>query len=160
MVSPSEGNEARREGHRKSHILIVLLKRGNLYRGDPGEGRRMLVVGPWSGNPLGAPYPAFGSTEWPRIAKRLVNPRRDEPDALIGHVRICGSSRGQPLGRPGPFQLAALAVATAIKSSAMSPTVPRSVSHHLPLPQASPGERTDLFSVEKRCVPFLASSPF
>ena len=46
LVSPNEGNEVRREGDRESHILIVPLKQGNLYRGDPGEGRGMTVMDP------------------------------------------------------------------------------------------------------------------
>jgi hypothetical protein len=62
MVSPSEGNEARREGRRKSHIFIVLSKLGNLYRGDPVEGREMSVTESWLGNPWRAPYLRRGST--------------------------------------------------------------------------------------------------
>src|SRR5277367_2862862 len=54
MVSPSEGNRARREGCRKSHISIVPLKQGNLDRRDPGEGREMLVLDPWRGLPAGS----------------------------------------------------------------------------------------------------------
>jgi hypothetical protein len=37
MVSPSEGNEARREERRKSHTFVVPSKPGNLYRRDPAE---------------------------------------------------------------------------------------------------------------------------
>jgi hypothetical protein len=43
MVSPREGNEAKRKRRRESHISIVPLKQGNLDRGDPGEGRGMSV---------------------------------------------------------------------------------------------------------------------
>jgi hypothetical protein len=43
LVLPNEGNEVRREGRRESHIFIVPSKQGNLYRGDPGEGRGMSV---------------------------------------------------------------------------------------------------------------------
>jgi len=32
-----------------------------------------------------------------------ARPRRDEPDALVGQVRICGRRRGQPRRRPGPL---------------------------------------------------------
>jgi len=60
-VSPSEGNEARREGHRESHIFVVLLKLGNLYRGDPVEGREMFVMDSWLGNPSRASNLACGS---------------------------------------------------------------------------------------------------
>jgi hypothetical protein len=62
MVSPSEGNEARRKGRRTSHIFIVPLTQGNLYRGDPVEGRRMLAMEAWVGHPSGALYPGCGST--------------------------------------------------------------------------------------------------
>jgi hypothetical protein len=39
----------------------------------------------------------------PASSRAHVSPRRDEPDALIGHVRICGRGGGQPPSRPGPF---------------------------------------------------------
>ncbi len=61
LVSPSEGNEARRKGPRGSHIFIVPLKQGNLTRRDPGEGRGMSVMDPWGGNPSGALYLVHGS---------------------------------------------------------------------------------------------------
>src|SRR5260370_6541564 len=35
----AKDNEARWEGPRKSHTLIVPRKQGNLYRGDPGDGK-------------------------------------------------------------------------------------------------------------------------
>jgi hypothetical protein len=46
---------------------------------------------------------ATGRHGWPlrRRQGRAASPPVDEPYALIGHVRICGSSRGQPLERPG-----------------------------------------------------------
>jgi len=46
--------------------------------------------------------------------------------SLIGHVRICGSPRGQPLGRPGPFFFPELAEEAASR-----------------LPHAHPGGRND-----------------
>ena len=46
VVLPSEGNQARRKRRRESHISIVPLKQGNLYRGDPGKGRGMSVKEP------------------------------------------------------------------------------------------------------------------
>ena len=39
----------------------------------------------------------------PAGSRAHVSPRRDEPDALVGHVRICGRDGGQPPSRPGPF---------------------------------------------------------
>ena len=62
LVASREGNGARREGHRESHSLIVPPKRGNLYRGDPGEGRGLSVRESWVGNPAGALDPGSGST--------------------------------------------------------------------------------------------------
>ena len=91
LVSPSEGNEARREGRRASEHLIVPWKQGNGNRPDPGEGRGCLVAEPLGGNRSRALYLAGLSTKRQRIAQRFAKPRRDEPDALIGHVRICGS---------------------------------------------------------------------
>jgi hypothetical protein len=35
------------------------------------------------------------------VRRRLRPPATDEPDALIGHVRVCGGSGGQPLLLPG-----------------------------------------------------------
>ncbi len=37
------------------------------------------------------------------VYRPVANPRRDEPDALMGHVRICGRRRGKPRRRPGRF---------------------------------------------------------
>ena len=56
----AKDNEARREGRRESHISIVPMKQGNLYRGDPGEGRGMLVRDLWWGHPTGTPFPGPG----------------------------------------------------------------------------------------------------
>jgi hypothetical protein len=39
----------------------------------------------------------------------------EEPDALIGHVRVCGGSGGQPLLLPGRGRSAALPLAQPIK---------------------------------------------
>src|SRR4051794_1248192 len=45
MVSPSEGNEARRKRRRESHISIVPLKQGSLDRGEGKEDVRQGTVG-------------------------------------------------------------------------------------------------------------------
>ena len=58
----TKDNEVRRKGRRKSHIPIVPLTKGNLYRGDPDEGRGMLVMDSWVGHPSGALYLACGFT--------------------------------------------------------------------------------------------------
>ena len=60
MVSSREGNEAWRERRGKSHILIVPLTKGNLYRGDPDQGRGMFVMESWEGNLSGALYLVWG----------------------------------------------------------------------------------------------------
>jgi hypothetical protein len=49
-VSPSEGNEARREGHRESHSAIVPLKLGNSPRRTQGQGRALPTGGPGGGH--------------------------------------------------------------------------------------------------------------
>ena len=46
VVSPSEGNEVRRDGRRESERLIVPMKRGNRPR-DPVEGRGRRVTNRW-----------------------------------------------------------------------------------------------------------------
>jgi RNA-directed DNA polymerase len=69
MVSPSEGNEARREGHRISEHLIVPLKQGNSSRENPGEGRGCQVVELLEGNMTGASKPDPVSTKQQRIAE-------------------------------------------------------------------------------------------
>ena len=61
VVSPREGNRVWGEGRRKSHRFIVPLKPGNLYRGDPVEGRERFVMESWLGNPSRALYLGRGS---------------------------------------------------------------------------------------------------
>src|SRR5262245_20143421 len=58
-----------------------------------------VVVGrlPATAGAPAAPRAAGGPLSSLDVAKR----DSDEPYALIGQVRICGSPRGQPLGRPG-----------------------------------------------------------
>jgi hypothetical protein len=46
------------------------MKQGNLYRGDPGEGRERFVMDSWLGNPSKAQNFVLGSPQRPRIAKR------------------------------------------------------------------------------------------
>src|SRR5438552_778506 len=69
MVSPSEGNETRREGHRTSEHLIVPLNQGNGSRPDPGEGRGCHVTDSLEGNMAGASKPDLVSTKQQRIAE-------------------------------------------------------------------------------------------
>jgi RNA-directed DNA polymerase len=70
MVSPSEGNEARREGRRRSEHSIVPSKAGNPTRGDPHEGRGCRVTESLEGNMAGAQKPEYVSTLQQRIAER------------------------------------------------------------------------------------------
>ena len=133
MVSPSEGNGARREGRRKSEHFTVPSNSGNRTRGNPGEGRECLVAESLEGNMPDAQESERMSTRRQRIAllakqspevgscsfagasqatgaRRCIpsgKPSRDldEPYALIAHVRISGSAREKSLARPGPLSL-------------------------------------------------------
>ncbi len=91
MVSPSEGNEVRREGRRKSEHLIVPLKQGNSCREDPGDGKEVPSRGAVGGNQVGVTVPRFPVTVTFTDSTAHAKPRRDEPYALIGQVRICAT---------------------------------------------------------------------
>jgi RNA-directed DNA polymerase len=69
MVSPSEGNEARRKGHRTSEHPIVPRNPGNGIRLDPGEGRGCQVTDSLEGNMAGASKPEIVFTKQQRIAE-------------------------------------------------------------------------------------------
>jgi hypothetical protein len=101
MVSPSEGNEVRREGRRKSEHLIVPVKQGNLCRKDPGDGKEVPRRGAVDGTQYGGAVPRLTVTVTSTDSTAHVKPRRDEPYALIGHVRICGRGGAQAPPRPG-----------------------------------------------------------
>jgi hypothetical protein len=114
-VASGEGNRVRRKGPRESHSAIVPWKSGNAPRRTrwrEGRCRRTDLVGGTRRSPLRlqrlSPQPygiASGVFGWPRerLNGRAANPSVDEPDALIAHVRICGSRGGQPPRRPGRF---------------------------------------------------------
>src|SRR4029077_10650232 len=68
-VSPSEGNEARRERRRTSEHPIVPAKRGNGSRPDLAEGRGCHVTDLLEGNMPGASKPDPVSTKQQRIAE-------------------------------------------------------------------------------------------
>ena len=59
VVSPSEGNEVRREGHRASEHFIVPSTLGHSDRGDPVEGRECRATEPLAGNLSRSPYLGF-----------------------------------------------------------------------------------------------------
>ena len=104
--SPSrEGNEAWGVGREGIGALHSTGEAGEGGRPDPVEGRGCLVAEPLGGNRPRALSLDLLSTELQRITQRHVNPWRDEPYALIGQVRICGSLGGQPPRRPGGFVL-------------------------------------------------------
>jgi hypothetical protein len=69
----------------------------------PHGGKGAVRQGLVSGQPGGGLDSGPGSTRGSRIAKRTAKPWRDEPDARVGHVRICGSPGRQLPGRPGRF---------------------------------------------------------
>jgi len=92
---------ARREGRRTSHTFIVPVNQGYSYREDPGEGREVPVREPRRRHSAGASTLSPESTQPPRVARRMVSPCLDEPDALNGHVRICGRP-GRAIARADP----------------------------------------------------------
>ena len=104
VVSPSEGNEARRNGRRgvgASHISVEAGERP--FRTPRSEGD----AASWTeGRPhAGDTEPRIMYQKGRRIVRGIAKPRRDEPDALIGHVWICGSPGGQSSGATRPFFL-------------------------------------------------------
>jgi hypothetical protein len=67
----------------------------------PSEGGASSRNGRWAtGRGLRAPGAVHAT---PAGSRAHVSPRRDEPDALVGQVRICGRGGGQPPSRPGPL---------------------------------------------------------
>jgi hypothetical protein len=100
VVSPSQGNEARRKGRTGVGASHSIVEAGAQALLDPVEKRGCRVVGSMVGNTLRAWYLTNVSTEAHRIQQR-DELRHDEPDALIGHVWICGSPGGAiPQGDP------------------------------------------------------------
>ena len=70
MVSPSEGNEARREGRRKSECLIVALEVGEPVRWGPCRAKGAPRGGIAGGQPVGDTEPRVLSTERRQVAER------------------------------------------------------------------------------------------
>jgi len=68
VVSPSEGNEARRDGRRGVGASHSTVEAGEPAGWDPVEGRGRRVMTPWEGNRAGAQEPVDVSTKPPRIA--------------------------------------------------------------------------------------------
>ena len=100
VVSPGEGNGARRDGRRgvgASHISVEAGERPFRTPWSKGD------AASWTEGRLhaGDTEPRNMYPQGRRIVRGTAKPRRDEPDALIGQVRICGSPREQSLGRPG-----------------------------------------------------------
>jgi len=95
-VSPSDGNGARREGHRESHSAIVPLKLGNSPRRTQGREGRCRRADPAGGTRGSTPrlyslspsprWIAFGVLGRPlwRCYGRAANPLVDEPYASQG----------------------------------------------------------------------------
>ena len=103
MVSPSEGNEARRDGRQgvgALHSSVETGERPSGPSGAKGAPRCGLKAGPTPGTPSpgASTHEANGSCEGQR-------PQRDEPDAGNPHVGICGSLGVKTPRRPGPVPL-------------------------------------------------------
>src|SRR5262249_29480469 len=75
---------------------------GELVPRGPGGGKGAPRRGAVAGQQRGGIESRSAVHETTTGSAAHVSPRRDEPDALIGHVRICGRRRGQPRRRPGP----------------------------------------------------------
>src|SRR5262249_61317281 len=97
-----EGNEVGRQGRPGSGALPSTAEAGELVPREPGGGKGAPRRGAVAGQQRGGIEPRSAVHETTTGSAAQVSPRRDEPDALIGHVRICGRRRGQPRRRPGP----------------------------------------------------------
>ena len=100
--SPSrEGNEGGRQGRPGIGAPHNTCEAGELVPRGPGGGKGAPRRGAVAGQQRGGIEPRSAVHETTTGSTAHVSPRRDEPDALIGHVRICGRRRGQPRRRPG-----------------------------------------------------------
>src|SRR5262245_45482343 len=93
---------------RESERSISTAEAGELVPREPGGGKGAPRRGAVAGQQRGGIEPRSAVHETTTGSAAHVSPRRDEPDALMGHVRICGRRRGQPRRRPGPQQTTAV----------------------------------------------------
>ena len=101
VVSPSEGNEVRRNGRQGVGASPISIEAGERpFRTPWSEGD---AVSRTEGRlHAGDTEPRNMYPQGRRIVRGTAKPRRDEPDALIGQVRICGSPGGQSSGATRP----------------------------------------------------------
>src|SRR5262249_6664705 len=97
-----EGNEVGRDGRPGIGALHSTAEAGELVPREPGGGKGAPRRGAVAGQQRGGIEPRSAVHEMTTGSAAHVSPRRDEPDALIGQVRFCGSRGGQPRRRPGP----------------------------------------------------------
>src|SRR5262249_29160659 len=97
-----EGNKVGRQGGPGIGALHSTAEAGELVPRGPGGGKGAPRRGAVAGQQRGGIEPRLAVHETATGSAAHVSPRRDEPDALIGHVRICGRRRGLPRRRPGP----------------------------------------------------------
>ena len=88
MVSPSEGNEARRNGRQGVAASHSTGEPGEPSRRDPGEGRRTPSYEPLEGNMIGTPRPATVLTKQQRIAELARNGPDMAFTTLAHHIDI------------------------------------------------------------------------
>jgi len=93
MVSPSEGNEARRDGRQG-----VAAPRSSVEAGERpirtlwSEGDAALWTGSWNHAEDTVPHQRVTAKRPGRVRDSDI-PQRDEPDVFNAHVGICGSPR-------------------------------------------------------------------
>ncbi len=90
--SPSrEGNEGRRVGRTGIGALHSTIEAGELVPREAGGGKGVPCRGTLLGQQCGGIGPRSTVHETTMGSTAHARPRPDEPDALIAHVRICGS---------------------------------------------------------------------
>ncbi len=102
MVSPSEGNEVRRDGRQGVGALRSSCEAGGTGPPGPRGAKGVPRRGTGGRNHHEGLEPHTVSPRGHRIVRGPANPRCDEPDAGDPHVGICGSPGEQSSGRPGP----------------------------------------------------------
>src|SRR5262249_21950205 len=105
VVTVSRRQRRGRQGRPGIGALHSTAEAGELVPRGPGGGTGAPGRGSVAGQQRGGVEPRSAVHETTTGSAAHVSPRRDEPDALMGHVRICGRRRGQPRRRPGPKQI-------------------------------------------------------
>src|SRR5262249_15809339 len=96
-----EGNEVGRQGRPGSGALPSTAEAGELVPREPGGGKGAPRRGAVAGQQRGGIEPRSTVHETTTGSAAHVSPRRDEPDALIGHVSgSVGGGGGNPAADP------------------------------------------------------------